>query len=316
MTRVLVTGAVGQIGSELTMVLREKYGNDNVVATGRKTAPSEKLLNSGPFEYADCTDFEKLKSVIQKYKIDTIYHLAAILSGVAEAKPQLAWGVNINGLYNVLELAREFKCAVFTPSSIGAFGPGTPLDNTPQDTIQRPNTMYGVTKVSGELLCDYYYKRFKVDTRGLRYPGIISNETLPGGGTTDYAVEIYYEAIKKKKYTCFLQKGTKLDMMYMPDALEGAIKLMETDTSKLKHRNAFNVTAMSFAPEDIYAEIKKHIPDFTMDYKVDPVRQVIADSWPNSMDDSAARKEWGWKPKYNLSQMTKDMLKVLSQKLS
>jgi nucleoside-diphosphate-sugar epimerase len=315
MTRLLVTGAVGQIGSELTMVLREKYGNDNVVATGRKTAPSEKLLNSGPFEYADCTDFEKLKSVIQKYKIDTIYHLAAILSGVAEAKPQLAWDVNINGLYNVLELAREFKCAVFTPSSIGAFGPGTPLDNTPQETIQRPNTMYGVTKVAGELLCDYYYKRFKVDTRGLRYPGIISNETLPGGGTTDYAVEIYYEAIKEKKYTCFLQKGTKLDMMYMPDALEGAIKLMETDTSKLKHRNAFNVTAMSFAPEDIYAEIKKHIPDFTMDYKVDPVRQGIADSWPNSMDDSAARKEWGWKPKYNLSEMTKDMLKVLSKKL-
>jgi nucleoside-diphosphate-sugar epimerase len=315
MTRLLVTGAVGQIGSELTMVLREKYGNDNVVATGRKTAPSEKLLNSGPFEYADCTDFEKLKSVIQKYKIDTIYHLAAILSGVAEAKPQLAWDVNINGLYNVLELAREFKCAVFTPSSIGAFGPGTPLDNTPQDTIQRPNTMYGVTKVAGELLCDYYYKRFKVDTRGLRYPGIISNETLPGGGTTDYAVEIYYEAIKKKKYTCFLKQGTKLDMMYMPDALEGAIKLMETDTSKLKHRNAFNVTAMSFAPEDIYAEIKKHIPDFTMDYKVDPVRQGIADSWPNSMDDSAARKEWGWKPKYNLSEMTKDMLKVLSKKL-
>lgn len=315
MTRLLVTGAVGQIGSELTMVLREKYGNDNVVATGRKTAPSEKLLNSGPFEYADCTDFEKLKSVIQKYKIDTIYHLAAILSGVAEAKPQLAWDVNINGLYNVLELAREFKCAIFTPSSIGAFGPGTPLDNTPQETIQRPNTMYGVTKVAGELLCDYYYKRFKVDTRGLRYPGIISNETLPGGGTTDYAVEIYYEAIKEKKYTCFLQKGTKLDMMYMPDALEGAIKLMETDTSKLKHRNAFNVTAMSFAPEDIYAEIKKHIPEFTMDYKIDPVRQGIADSWPNSMDDSAARKEWGWKPKYNLSEMTKDMLKVLSKKL-
>jgi nucleoside-diphosphate-sugar epimerase len=315
MTRVLVTGAVGQIGSELTMVLREKYGNDNVVATGRKTAPSEKLLNSGPFEYADCTDFEKLKSVIQKYKIDTIYHLAAILSGVAEAKPQLAWDVNINGLYNVLELAREFKCAIFTPSSIGAFGPGTPLDNTPQETIQRPNTMYGVTKVAGELLCDYYYKRFKVDTRGLRYPGIISNETLPGGGTTDYAVEIYYEAIKKKKYTCFLKQGTKLDMMYMPDALEGAIKLMETDTSKLKHRNAFNVTAMSFAPEDIYAEIKKHIPEFTMDYKIDPVRQGIADSWPNSMDDSAARKEWGWKPKYNLSEMTKDMLKVLSKKL-
>lgn len=315
MKRVLVTGAAGQIGSELTMVLREKYGNDAVVANGRKTAPSAKVLNSGPFEYADCTDFEKIKNIIQKYNIEVIYHLAAILSGVAEAKPQLAWNVNINGLYNILELAREYKCAVFTPSSIGAFGPGTPLNKTPQDTIQRPNTMYGVTKVSGELLCDYYYKRFGVDTRGLRYPGIISNETLPGGGTTDYAVEIFYEAIRNKKYTCFLKDGTRLDMMYMPDALDGAIKLMETDSNKLKHRNAFNVTAMSFAPEDIYEQIKKHIPEFEMDYEIDPVRQAIADSWPNSMDDSAAREEWGWNPHYNLEEMTKDMIVVLSKKL-
>ena len=234
---------------------------------------------------------------------------------MGEAKPQLAWDVNINGLYNVLEVAQEKKCAVFVPSSIGAFGSSTPLDDTPQDTIQRPNTMYGVTKVAGELLCDYYHTRFGVDTRGVRYPGIISNETLPGGGTTDYAVEIFYEAIKNKKYTCNLGAGTFLDMMYMPDAIKAAIDLMEADSGKLKHRNAFNVTAMSFDPEIIAAEIKKMIPEFTMDYKVDPVKQAIADSWPNSMDDSAAKEEWGWKPDYTLPEMTKDMIEVLSKKL-
>ena len=315
MKRILVTGAVGQIGSELTMVLRERYGNDNVIATGHRTKPSEKLLNSGAFQFIDCADINTVKEVVRKYKVDVIYHLAAMLSAVAEAKPQLAWDVNINGLYNVLEVAREYKCAVFTPSSIGAFGPSTPLDNTPQDTIQRPNTMYGVTKVAGELLCDYYYKRFGVDTRGVRYPGIISYETLPGGGTTDYAVEIFYEAVKNKKYTCFLKDGTYLDMMYMPDAIKAAIDLMEAEPKKLKHRNAFNVTAMSFAPEDIAAEIKKTIPEFIMDYKVDPMRQAIAETWPNNMDDSAAREEWGWKPEYNLEAMTKDMIEKLSQKL-
>ncbi len=315
MKKILVTGAVGQIGSELTMSLRARYGNDNVVAGGRKTKPSEKLLNSGPFEIVDCVDAQAVANVVKKHDIDTIYHLAAILSAVAEANPVLAWNVNINGLYNVLEVARELKCAVFTPSSIGAFGPTTPLDNTPQDTIQRPNTMYGVTKVAGELLCDYYFKRFGVDTRGVRYPGIISNETLPGGGTTDYAVEIYYEAIKHKKYTCNLPAGTFLDMMYMPDAIKAGIDLMEADPARLKHRNAFNVTAMSFDPEIIAAAIRKHIPEFTIDYDVDPVKKAIAETWPNSMDDSAARAEWGWEPEYDLETMTKDMLEVLSNKL-
>ncbi|NLF08199.1 MAG: L-threonine 3-dehydrogenase [Pirellulaceae bacterium] len=316
MKRVLVTGAVGQIGSELTMALREKLGGDNVVAGGRKTQPSPELRDSGPFEVVDCTDAQALAAAVKKYEIDTIYHLAAILSAIAEANPPLAWKVNIDGLYNVLEVAREQKCAVFVPSSIGAFGLSTPQDGTPQDTIQRPNTMYGVTKVAGELLCDYYFKRYGVDTRGVRYPGIISNVTLPGGGTTDYAVEIYYEAIKHGKYTCCLKAGTKLDMMYMPDAIKAAIDLMDADPAKLKHRNAFNVTAMSFDPEEIAAEVKKHIPNFTMDYKIDPVRQAIAESWPNYMDDSAAREEWGWRPSYDLPAMTKDMIEVLSKKLA
>ena len=316
MERILVTGSVGQIGSELTLALRERYGNDNVVAGGRKTLPSEELRDSGPFEIVDCTEVEAVDRVVKTYEIDTVYHLAALLSAVAENEPQLAWKVNVNALVNVLEVAREHDCAVFTPSSIGAFGPTTPADNTPQDTIQRPTSMYGVTKVSGELLCDYYYEKFGVDTRGLRYPGIISYVTLPGGGTTDYAVQIFYDAIKRRRYTCFLKQGTKLDMMYMPDAIKGAIAIMEADPSRLKHRNAFNVSAMSFAPEDIAAEVKKLIPDFTMDYDVDPLRQGIADSWPNSMDDSAAREEWGWQPDYNLPRMCEDMIEKLTPKLT
>ncbi|HPA43666.1 MAG: putative epimerase/dehydratase [Bacteroidetes bacterium ADurb.Bin013] len=314
MKNILVIGSVGQIGSELTLELRKKYGNGNVVAGYRSTLPKGELLESGPSERVDATDIQQIADVVKKYRIDTIFNLAAILSAVGESKPLTAWNIGIGGLMNCLEVAREYGCAVSTPSSIGAFGGGTPLDNTPQDTIQRPQTMYGVSKVSGELLSDYYHKRFGVDTRSVRYPGIISNVTLPGGGTTDYAVEIYYEAIKNKKFTCPLKAGTFLDMMYMPDAIRAAIDLMEADPTKLKHRNSFNITAMSFDPEIIYAEIKKHIPDFTMTYQVDHVKQAIADSWPNKMDDSCARAEWGWKPEWDLPAMTRDMLRVIGEK--
>ena len=314
MKNILVIGAVGQIGSELTMKLRSIYGNQNVVAGYYIPEPTGELLKSGPAEYIDVTNVQQIAAAVKKYDIDTIYNLAAILSAVGECKPLLAWNIGIGGLMNCLEVAREYKCAVFTPSSIGAFGPGTPADNTPQDTIQRPGTMYGITKVTGELLSDYYFKKFNVDTRSVRYPGIISNVTLPGGGTTDYAVEIYYEAIKNGKYTCPLGAGTYLDMMYMPDAIDAAINLMEADPSKLIHRNSFNVTAMSFDPEVIAAEIRKHIPGFVMDYKVEPIKQAIANSWPNSMDDSCARAEWGWKPNWNLGNMTTDMIRAIEDK--
>jgi len=316
MRKILVTGALGQIGSELTMMLRKEYGNDNVIASSRRIKEGhDKLLESGVFEILDVTDGKQISEVVRKHKINTIIHLAAILSAVGEANPHQAWNINMNGLYNVLEVAREENCSVFTPSSIAAFGDSTPKDKTPQDTIQRPNTMYGVTKVAGELLCDYYYHKFGVDTRGVRFPGLISYETLPGGGTTDYAVHIYYDALKSKKYTSFIAKGTKMDMMYMPDALKAIVQLMEADPAKLKHRNAFNITAMSFEPEEIAASIRKFIPEFELDYDVDPVRQAIAESWPNSLDDSAAREEWGWKPDYDLDSMTKDMLEKLKVKL-
>jgi nucleoside-diphosphate-sugar epimerase len=314
--RILVTGALGQIGSELTVRLRELYGESNVVASSKSVKDDQReLVEAGPFEIVDVTNREQLAEVVTKYRINTIIHLAAILSAVGEANPHLAWDVNINGLYNVLEVARHENCSVFTPSSIAAFGDSTPKDNTPQDTIQRPSTIYGVTKVAGELLCDYYYHKFGVDTRGVRFPGLISYKTLPGGGTTDYAVHIYYEALRQKKYTSYIGPGTKMDMMYMPDALDAIIQLMEADPAKLIHRNAFNVTAMSFAPEDIARSIQKFIPEFELDFDVDPVRQAIAESWPNSLDDSAAREEWGWNPKYDLDAMTEDMLKNLKSKL-
>lgn len=316
MKKILVTGALGQIGSELTMLLRKEYGVHNVIATSRRIKEGhEELIESGIFEILDVTDGKSLAELVKKYKVNTIIHLAAILSAVGEKNPQRAWDINMNGLYNVLEVAREENCSVFTPSSIAVFGDSTPKDNTPQDTIQRPNTIYGVTKVAGELLCDYYYHKYGVDTRGVRFPGLISYETLPGGGTTDYAVHIYYDALKHKKYTSFIAKGTKMDMMYMPDALKAIVQLMEADPSKLIHRNAFNVTAMSFDPEEIAASIRKHIPEFELDYDVDPVRQAIAESWPNSLDDTAAREEWGWNPDYDLDAMTKDMLEKLRVKL-
>ncbi|MBU5426718.1 L-threonine 3-dehydrogenase [Tissierella pigra] len=316
MRKILVTGALGQIGSELTTELRRVYGENNVIASGRRIKEGhEKLIESGPFEIVDITKGKDVSEIVKKHNVNTIINLAAILSAVGEKYPEQCWDINMNGLYNILEVAREENCMVYTPSSIAAFGPTTPPDNTPQDTIQRPTTMYGVTKVAGELLCDYYFKRFGVDTRGVRFPGLISYETLPGGGTTDYAVHIYYDALKNKKYTSFIGKDTKMDMMYMPDALDAIVDLMEADPAKLIHRNAFNVTAMSFDPEMLAASIKKVIPEFELDYEVDPVRQAIADTWPNSLDDSAAREEWGWNPKYDLDAMTKDMLDKLKIKL-
>jgi len=314
MKKIMVTGAVGQIGSELTMALREKYGNDNVLATGHKTQPGKKLLESGPFEFINVSKRETFDDLIKKHNIDTIYHMSAILSAVGEKNPKLCWDVNMNGTYNILEAAVDHKLArVFVPSSIAAFGPETPRLNTPNDTILKPKTMYGVTKVAGELLCDYYAKRFSVDVRGCRYPGIISYETLPGGGTTDYAVAIFFEAVKNKKYTCFLREDSRLPMMYMPDCLKATFDLMEADSSKLVHRSDFNVTAMSFSAGELAAEIKKHIPEFQVAYEPD-FRQAIADSWPESIDDSVAREEWGWKPDFDLAKMTGDMLGVLQKR--
>lgn len=312
--KILVTGAVGQIGSELTLALRERYGGDNVVAAGHRTQPGQALRDTGPFEFIDVSRRETVEEVVRAYDIDTIYHLAAILSAVGEEKPLLAWDVNMNGLYNVLEVARQHEMVrVFCPSSIAVFGPQTPRDNTPQETVLCPSTMYGVTKVAGELLCNYYVRRFGLDVRGLRYPGIISAETLPGGGTTDYAVAIYYEAIRHQRYTCFVREDTVLPMMYMPDCIKAAMDLMEADLAQLKHHADFNVAAMSFSAGELAAEIQKHIPDFVCEYQPD-FRQAIADSWPRSIDDSGARQEWGWQPSYDLAAMTVDMLEKLGQR--
>ncbi|WBL15905.1 L-threonine 3-dehydrogenase [Sutcliffiella sp. NC1] len=314
MKKILLTGALGQIGSELTMKLRDIYGDTNVIATDIRDNGSD-VVKSGPFEILDVTDAKGMFHIAKKYDVDTVVHLAALLSATAEAKPLLAWNLNMGGLVNALEVARELNTQFFTPSSIGAFGPMTPKDLTPQDTIQRPTTMYGVNKVAGELLCDYYFHKFGVDTRGLRFPGLISYVAPPGGGTTDYAVEIYYEALKNGKYTSYIDKNTYMDMMYMPDALNAIVDLMEADPAALSHRNSFNVTAMSFEPEQIAAEIRKHIPNFRIDYNVDPVRQTIADSWPNSIDCTSAKEEWGFKAEYDLEKMTVDMLDKLKVKL-
>jgi nucleoside-diphosphate-sugar epimerase len=312
MKRILVTGALGQVGSELVPALRRRHGADRVVASDVRMPPRGRIQEEGPFECVDCVHIREVNDVVRRYGVGTVYHLAALLSAVAEERPRVAWDVNMGGLYRVLEVARQNGCAVFLPSSIGAFGPSTPKRNTPQVTIQRPDTIYGITKLSGELLCDYYAKRFGIDTRGLRLPGLISHVAPPGGGTTDYAVEIFYQALRYGRYTCFLREDTCLDMMYMPDAIRAMIEMMEADLSGLSNCNAFNVAAMSFTPARLAEEIRVHLPDFAIDYVVDPVRQGIADSWPDAVDDSAAREEWGWRPAWDLPATTADMLDQLS----
>ena len=316
MKNVLVIGSTGQIGSELTRELRKRYGNDSIIAGYIKGAePKGELKESGPSAEADVTNPEMIANIVKKYNVDTIYNLAALLSVVAEKKPQLAWKIGIDGLWNILEVARENNCAVFTPSSIGSFGLSTPHTQTPQDTVQRPGTIYGVSKVTTELLSDYYFKKYGVDTRSVRFPGLISYVTPPGGGTTDYAVDIYYAAVRGEKFVCPIKKGTLMDMMYMPDGLHAAISLMEADPTRLVHRNGFNIASMSFDPEEIFNAIKRYKPDFEMEYDVDPLKQGIADSWPDSLDDCCARAEWDWKPQYDLDAMTVDMLKNLEAKL-
>jgi nucleoside-diphosphate-sugar epimerase len=311
--KILVTGALGQIGSELVTALRGTLGVEAVVASDIRMEPSR---GDGPFEHVDTTDAHQLRDVVRKHEINAIYHLAALLSATAEEKPHLAWQINMDGLYRVLDVARAHGCAVFFPSSIGAFGIGTPRQGTPQDTIQRPTTMYGITKVAGELLCDYYHQRFGVDTRGVRFPGLISYGAPPGGGTTDYAVAIFHAAVRHGRYTCFLRPDARLDMMYMPDAIRAIIEVMAADPTRLRHRNAFNITAMSVTPEELAAAIRLHLPDFVIDYQVDPVRQAIADSWPESLDDGAAREEWDWCPRYDLPALVRDMLANLSKPLA
>jgi nucleoside-diphosphate-sugar epimerase len=316
MKKILVTGTTGQIGSELTLELRNKFGGENVVAAGHKRKPNEKLLATGPFLYLDATDKGALEKVVEEYDVDTIYHLAAVLSAAGEENPQNAWRINMESLYNVLEVAREKGLTrVFWPSSIAVFGPEAPRVKTPQNTVLIPRTIYGVSKVAGELLCNYYFLRYNVDVRSVRYPGIISSETLPGGGTTDYAVEIFYEAIRRKRYTCFLRADTVLPMMYMPDCINAALTLMEADPSKIRCRTSYNVAAVSFSPAELAAEIKKYIPDFVCEYKPD-FRQQIADSWPVSIDDTAAREDWGWSPKYDLASIVKDMIEKLTRRLA
>jgi len=314
MRRILVTGALGQIGSELVAALRGQHGAETVVASDVRV-PASGAGREGPFEVLDVTNARSLQDLVRRHDVGAIYHLAALLSATSEERPQVAWDLNLGGLYKVLEVARENRAAVFFPSSIAAFGPSTPRVATPQDTIQRPNTIYGVTKVAGELLADYYAHRFGVDVRGLRFPGLVSHVAPPGGGTTDYAVAIFYDALRHGRYECFLGPETRIDMMYMPDAIRAALELMAADPARLAHRNAFNVTATSFTPEELAAEIRRHLPRFEISYEIDPLRQAIADSWPQSIDDSAARAEWGWRPEYDLAAIVADMLAKLRVKL-
>ena len=313
MKRILIAGAGGQIGTELTTHLRKIYGPENVIAADLRECPQ--LAYDGPFELLNVLDREAYASLVRRYDVDTIFNLVAVLSATGERNPQGAWNINMGALMNSLEIAREYGCALFTPSSIGAFGGDYPKDNTPQDVVMQPDTIYGVCKVTGELLGNYYNTRFGVDTRSVRFPGIISNVTMPGGGTTDYAVEIFYEAVRTGHYTCPVPADVYMDMMYMPDALKAIVDLMEADPKMLRHRNSFNVTAMSFTPEIIAEEIRKHIPEFTMDYDVDPVKEQISRSWPNKLDDTCAREEWGWSPDWDLATMVEDMLRAVRAKL-
>jgi nucleoside-diphosphate-sugar epimerase len=315
MQKILVTGAMGQIGTELVPYLRNLYGAVNVVASGRRIHEDCQMISEGPFELLDITRPAEIMEVIKKHSVRTVYHLASLLSATGEQDPRALWEINMNGLVNILEVIREAGCALFFPSSIAVFGPDAPRRKTPQDALTRPTSIYGVSKVAGELLADYYHLKYGLDIRGLRYPGVISSEALPGGGTTDYAVHIFYAALNEGHYTCFLQEDSSIDMIYMPDVLTGAVKLMEADPAKLKHRNAYNVSAITVTPRKLYLEIKKHIPGFTIDYAIDPVRQAIADSWPDSLDDSTARAEWGWNPRYDLASMTEAMLAALAKKI-
>lgn len=316
MKRILVVGAGGQIGTELVPHLQKHYGYDNVIAADLKPEIVERLSKTSIAIPLDALNGEAYAEAVKKYKADAIFNLVALLSATGEKNPQLAWNINMGALLNALNIAKENKCAVFTPSSIGAFGENTPHYKTPQDTVMRPNTIYGVCKVSGELLSDYYYTKFGVDTRSVRFPGIISNGALPGGGTTDYAVEVFYHAVKSGKYTCEVPENTYMDMLYMPDALEATTQLMEADPSKLVHRNSFNITSMSFTPKELFAQIKKRIPEFTADYNIDPVKDRISASWPDCMDDSCAREEWGWAPKWGINEMVDDMIKACREKLA
>ncbi len=312
--KILVTGAGGQIGSALTPMLRERFSGENVIASDIRDDISPALRDSGPYLKLDVIQSEDIRRTLEEHRIDTIYHMSAILSAKGENQPQLAWTVNMDGTVNILEAARSTGVQrVFVPSSIAAFGPETPREGTPQETVLRPKTMYGVTKVAGELLCDYYVQRYGLDVRGCRYPGIISHEALPGGGTTDYAVEIFYAAVKSGKYSCFLAPDTRLPMMYMPDCLKATCALMEADFDRLKHHSDFNISSMSFTPEELADEIRTHIPEFKIEYEPD-YRQQIAESWPRSIDDSAAREEWDWKPDFDLVAMTADMLSVLGER--
>jgi nucleoside-diphosphate-sugar epimerase len=305
--KILIIGACGQIGTELVMALREKHGNENVVASDIREGNTE-LMQSGPFEKADATDSQAIRDLVQKHKIEEVYLMAAMLSATAEKHPMRGWDLNMDSLFNVLELGKEkIVKKIFWPSSIAVFGPTTPKENTPQTTVMEPSTVYGISKLAGERWCEYYFNKYGVDVRSIRYPGLISYKTPPGGGTTDYAIEIFHEAIKDKKYTCFLSEDTALPMMYMDDAIRATISIMEAPSENIKTRSSYNLAGISFSPEKITAEIKQHISDFEISYKPD-FREEIASSWPSSIDDSEARKDWSWKPEFDLGEMVKAML--------